>query len=193
MRASFVLVFSVALALSAGPPQAFAAVANSFAQPQAADGFGALDPAPPTGITVAQIIEKMGKREAQFAAARLQYIFRQSVKVDTISEDTGRPDGEYQQVADITFDKDNRRAEHVVFAPQNTLERVIMTPTDFDEIVNRQPFILTTEQLPQYDLTYLGRQKVDDLDTYVFDGEAEADREGAPLLPGQSVGRPAGC
>jgi hypothetical protein len=135
----------------------------------ATDGFGTLDPTPPTGVTAAEIIDRMGKREAEFSAARNNYVFRQSVKVDTISDDTGRPDGEYQQVTDIVFDKEGKREEHVVFAPQNTLERVLMTPTDFDEIVNRLPFILTTEQLPMYDLTYLGRQKVDELDTYVFD------------------------
>jgi hypothetical protein len=146
------------------------AVAPAAAQDtSAAEGFGSLDPTPPTGATPAQIVERMGKREAEFAAARNQYTFRQSVKVDTISEETNKPDGEYQQVTDIVFTKDGKRAEHVVFAPQNTLERVIMSPTDFDEIVNRLPFILTTEQLPEYDLTYLGRQKVDELDTYVFD------------------------
>ena len=135
----------------------------------AQEGFGATDPTPPTGITVPEIIERMGKREASFAAARDNYIFKQTVKVDTIDDDTGKPDGEYFQVTDITFDGKGKREEHVTYAPQNTLERVIMSPTDFDEIVHRLPFILTTEQLPEYDLTYLGREKVDELNTYVFD------------------------
>ena len=161
------------LSLSAWSPVAFGAVLNPSAEAplaaQAAEGFGPLDPTPPTGISAAQIVERMGKREADFAAARNDYIFTQSVKVNTINDDTGKPDGEYQQVTNITFNKDGKREERVTFAPQNTLERVIMSPTDFEEIVNRLPFILTTEQLPQYDLTYLGKQKVDDLETYVFD------------------------
>jgi hypothetical protein len=132
-------------------------------------GFGPLDPAPPTGMTAQQIIDKFGARESEFKRARENYLFRQTVKVDTISEDTNQPDGEYQQVTDISFSKEGRREEHVVFAPQNTIQRVIMTPSDFDEIEHRLPFILTTEDLPQYDVTYLGRQHVDDLDTYVFD------------------------
>ncbi len=132
-------------------------------------GFGPLDPGQPTGITPAQIIEKFGIREAEFAQARDAYTFRQTVKVDTISEDTGQPDGEYQQVTDITFDRTGKRDEHVVFAPQNTLERVSMSPADFQDIERRLPFILTTSDLPQYDVTYQGKQKVDDLDTYVFE------------------------
>jgi hypothetical protein len=149
------------LALAATIALATAASAQS--------GFGKLDSTPPAGITPEQIIAKFGAREAEFAQARENYTFRQSVKVDTIDSDTNKIDGEYQQVTDITFNAEGKREEHVVFAPQNTLERVMMTPTDFDEIEHRLPFILTTDDLPKYDVTYVGRQKVDDLDTYVFD------------------------
>ena len=144
---------------------AFALAATAHAQ----QGFGLLDPAPPSGITVAQIIQKMGAQESAFSAARNDYTFRQDVRFNTISDDTNRPDGEYHQVTDITFAKDGRREEHVVFAPQNTIQRVIMTESDFQDIEKRLPFILTAPELPDYNITYLGRQKVDDLDTYVFD------------------------
>ena len=132
-------------------------------------GFGKLDPTPPTGITTDQIIAKFGERESAFAKARDKYTFRETVKINTISEDTGKPDGEYQQVTDIVFGDDGARTEHVVFAPANTLQTVMLTENDFNDIAKRLPFVLTTPELPQYDLTYLGRQKVDDIDTYVFD------------------------
>ena len=134
-----------------------------------ASGFSKLDPTPPSGISVEDIIKKFGEREAAFAQARENYTFRQSVKVDTIDDDSKKIDGEYQQITDITFNREGKREEHVLFAPQNTLERVMMSPTDFDEIEHRLPFILTTDDLPKYAVTYIGRQKVDDLDTYVFD------------------------
>ena len=89
--------------------------------------------------------------------------------MQTISDDTNKPDGQYQQVTDIVFDDHDRRTEHVVFAPANTIEKVIMSQADFDDIEHRLPFVLTTPQLPDYNLVYLGRQKVDDIDTYVFD------------------------
>jgi hypothetical protein len=132
-------------------------------------GFGALDASAPAGTTPEAIIAKMGQRESAFAEARNQYTFRQDVKFDTISDDTGRPDGEYHQITDVTFDRDGKRVEHVVFAPQNTIERVIMTENDFRDIDKRLPFVLTAPELADYDLSYLGKQKVDDLDTYVFD------------------------
>jgi hypothetical protein len=154
--------------LSAAPVFAFSGVLNLYAADNDPAGFGRLDPSSPSGITVDEIVKKFGERESAFNRARQNYIFRQSVKVQTISEENNRPDGEYQQVTDITFNKEGRREEHVVFAPQNTLERVIMTPADMEEIEHRLPFVLTAEEMPQYDITYLGRQKVDDLDTYVF-------------------------
>jgi hypothetical protein len=132
-------------------------------------GFSKLDPTPPAGMTPEQIVKKFGERESAFAKARDEYTFRQTVKVNTISDDTGKPDGEYQQVTDIVFSDAGARTEHVVFAPQNTLSRIMMTQADFDDIAHRLPFVLTTPELPQYDLTYLGRQKIDDIDTYVFD------------------------
>src|SRR5690242_18389559 len=58
-------------------------------------GFGPLDPTPPKGITPQEIIAKMGARETVFDQARRNYIFRRSVKVDTIDDDTNKPDGEY--------------------------------------------------------------------------------------------------
>jgi hypothetical protein len=132
-------------------------------------GFGPLDPAQPTGTTVDQIIQHMGARETAFEQARNQYEFRQTVTIDTISDDTERPDGEYKEVTDITFDPQGHRVEHVVYAPQNTLERVMLTENDMRDIAERIPFILTQAQLPDYNLTYLGKQHVDELNTYVFD------------------------
>jgi hypothetical protein len=176
------------LPLSALPARAFAAVPNTAttgAAEQDPAGFGRLDPSPPTGFTAQQIIDKFAARETVFNEARQNYIFRQTVKVDTISEDSNKVDGEYQQVTDITFNRDGRREEHVVFAPQNTLERVMMSPADMQDIEHRLPFVLTTADLPQYDVAYLGRQKVDELDTYVFSAGPKVLEKGKRYFQGK--------
>ena len=148
-------------------------------------GFGPLDPSPPKDLTAQQLIEKFAARESVFKKAREDYAFRQSVKIDTLDEDTNKVDGEYQQVTDITFAKDGRREERVVFAPQNTLQRVMMSPTDLDEIEHRLPFILTKEDLPEYDVSYLGKQHVDDIDTYVFDAGPKKLEKGKHYFKGK--------
>jgi hypothetical protein len=152
---------------------------------KAATGFGEVDSTPPVGITVAQIVENMGKLESAFAAARNDYTFRQDVKFNTISDDTGRPDGEYHQITDISFNPDGKRVEHVVFAPQNTIEKVIMTENDFKDIEKKLPFVLTAPELPEYDISYLGKQRVDELDTYVFDVKPKKYEKGKRYFAGK--------
>lgn len=174
-------------ATATAPLTAVASDKNAPQQKMLADpeGFGKLDTSEPTGISVAEIIAKMGARESEFAAARQNYIFKQTVKFNTISEDTGQPDGEYLQVTDITFNREGKREEHVVFAPQNTIERVIMTPADMQDIEQRLPFVLTTPELPEYDISYVGKQRVDELDTYVLEVKPRAFEKGKRYFQGK--------
>ena len=148
-------------------------------------GFGPLDPAPPAGIAVEEIVKKFGERESAFSKARDEYTFRQTVRIDTLDDDTGKPDGEYLQVTDIVFSDSGARTEHVTFAPANTIQRLIMNENDFADIEHRLPFVLTTAELPQYDLTYLGRQKVDDIQTYVFDCKPKVLEKGKRYFQGK--------
>jgi len=126
-----------------------------------------IDPAPPKGISTDEIIRKFVDKETQFARARENYTYRQSVKVQTLDGDT--PDGEFQSIQDIDFDPQGRRIEHVVFAPQSTIQRVQMTKEDFDTIRNIMPFVMTNQTAQDYQVNYVGQQKVDELDCYVFD------------------------
>jgi hypothetical protein len=128
---------------------------------------GALDKSEPKGTTVPEIIKRFAAKEKEFKDARDQYTFRQDVKVMTLDGDT--PDGVYQQVFDVTFDDKGRKIKNVVFAPQTTLQRIMMTQEDFDDIENRLPFVLTSDELGDYDVLYIGQQKQDELNTYVFD------------------------
>ena len=130
-------------------------------------GEGPLDPSQPTGITVDAIIQQFAAKEKQFKIAREQYTYTQDVKVQTMDGDT--VDGEYHQVADVLFDDKGHRIEQVTFAPQSNLERVTMTQSDFDDIRNRLPFVLTSDDIGKYQILYVGKQREDELGTYVFD------------------------
>ncbi len=136
--------------------------------PQAARAQeGPLDKSEPKGTTVDEIIKRFAAKEKQFKEARDQYTYRQDVKVMTLDGDT--PDGSYQEVFDVTFDDKGHKVKNVVFAPQPTLQRIQMTEEDFDDIENRLPFVLTSDEIGEYDILYVGQQKMDELGTYVFD------------------------
>lgn len=138
-----------------------------LAQTDCEEGNGRLNPNQPQGITPADIIQKFAAKEAVFKQARDNYTYTQEVTVQTLDGHT--VDGEFKEVTDITYDNKGSRIENVTFAPQSTLQRVSMSPEDFADIRNKLPFVLTTEDLPQYDILYSGTQRVDEIDTYVFD------------------------
>jgi hypothetical protein len=129
---------------------------------------GVLDKSQPKGVTVDEIIKRFSAKEKEFQDALNQYTYRQDVKVQTLDGDT--PDvGDYRQVFDISFDEKGHKVKNVVFAPQNGLTKIGMTQEDLSDIENRTPFVLTSEEIPEYDILYVGQQKEDELNTYVFD------------------------
>ena len=130
-------------------------------------GEGPLDPSQPTGISVDQIIQNFAAKEKQFKVAREQYTYRQDLLVQTLDGDT--PNGEFREVEDVLFDNNGNRVEHVVFAPQSTLVGILMTKEDYDDIRRRMPFVLTSDEINDYNILYVGKQKEDELGTYVFD------------------------
>lgn len=138
-----------------------------LAQTDCEEGDGPLQSKQPVGMTSADIIQKFAAKEAIFRQARDNYTYTQEVTVQTLDGHT--VDGEFKQVTDITYDNNGNRIENVTFAPQPTLTRVSMTPEDFNDIQNQMPFVMTTQDLPEYDILYAGVQHVDEIDTYVFD------------------------
>jgi len=130
---------------------------------------GALDSSQPKGITPEEIIQRFAAKEKQFKEARDQYTYRQEVKVMTVDGDTVT--GEYQEVFDVLFDDKGKRLENVVFAPQSTLENggIAISKEDLSDIRNRLPFVLTSDDVNEYNILYVGQQQEDELHCYVFD------------------------
>ena len=162
------IVFAAACVTFACASVASAQNKDSFTPMALDSGFGKMDLTPPATPTD-QIIKEFAARESEFQQALNHYTYRRTAKVQTIDDDTNKPDGEYYEVDDVMFDLTGARTEKVVFAPQNTLERVMMSPSDLQDIQKGYPFVLTAEVIGEYDVKYVGRQKVDDIDCYVFD------------------------
>jgi hypothetical protein len=130
-------------------------------------GSSAINPALPP-IPVEQIIQRFAERESEFKRERDNFTYTQTFLFQTLDMD-GQPDGEYRLISDILFTPAGKRYEHVVEAPVSTITRLIFTQEDEDDLRNIQPFVLTSDQLPKYDVKYVGREQVDELGTYVFE------------------------
>jgi hypothetical protein len=136
--------------------------------PMALDaGFGPMDISAPA-VAPEDIIKQFAAKESEFQRALNHYTYRRVARVQCINDDN-KVDGEYYEVDDVIFDTMGARTEKVVYAPTNTLNCVMMSPSDLQDIQHGYPFVLTTEDIGQYDVKYVGRQKVDEVDCYVFD------------------------
>jgi len=154
--------------VSAAPHRAAAQDRDSFTPMPLDSGFGRMDLTPPS-TPPEQIIKQFAAKESEYREALSHYTYRRSARVDTIDDDTNKVDGEWYEVDDVIFDPSGKRTEKTVYAPESTLTRVIMTPSDMQDIQHGYPFVLTTEDLPDYNIKYVGRQRVDEVDCYVFD------------------------
>src|SRR5271155_4090255 len=130
---------------------------------------GPLENTPPKGVTSEEIITRFAAREKLFKDARDRYTYRQDIKVQT--RDGNTTTGEYHEVFDVLFDDKGHRIENVVFAPASTLEQggLSLDEGDVQDFRNRLPFVLTTDEIPEYNILYVGQQQEDQLHCYVFD------------------------
>ncbi len=128
---------------------------------------GPLESTTPQGIAPDEIIKRFAQKETEFSKARDQYTYRQDVKVQTVDGDS--VDGEYREVFDVMFNDKGQRMENVVFAPQSSLQKIYMSQEDMQDIRHMLPFVLTEDELPEYNILYVGQQQEDELHCYVFD------------------------
>lgn len=120
-----------------------------------------------TPAQIEEIIQKFAAKEAEFARARENYTYRQTVRIQELDEG-GTPRGRHEMISDIIFSADGRRTERVVKAPVSTLQRIQLTPEDEQDLRNVQPFVLTTKDIDKYWVRYLGKEVLDEIPCYVF-------------------------
>ena len=126
-------------------------------------GEGELDTSPPKGLTVDEVIQRFTAKEKQWKTLREQYTFRQEIRVETFNGN--EVNGEYRQVADIRFQNGNP-VKNVVLGPQPS---ITLSKEDLQDLESRATFTISTDELPVYNLTYQGQQRVDELHCYVFE------------------------
>ncbi len=132
-----------------------------------AKAAGAVDLSDPPADQVQRIIQEFAAKEKVFREARDNYTYHQINKIEELDADGGTV-GLYEQDWDILYDDAGKRLEQVTYAPPDSLKGLIVTKEDLDSMRNVQPFVLTTDELPEYDIKYLGHVKVDLITAYVF-------------------------
>jgi hypothetical protein len=137
----------------------------------------------PSPERIQQIIQTFAARETLFKQARDNYTYHQINKVQEIGPD-GEVTGQFQQDWDILYDDNGARIERVTYAPLDTLHQIQITEQDYDAFRRINPFVLTTDELPDYDIQYRGHVKVDQITAYVFSIRPKTIQKGRQYFQG---------
>jgi len=121
----------------------------------------------PSPAEIQNIIQEFAAKEKVFREARNNYTYHQINKVQQLDPD-GNTVGNFQQEWDILYDDSGKRIERVTYAPPDTLKGLMVTKEDLDAMRSIQPFVLTTDELTEYEVKYLGHVKLDEITAYVF-------------------------
>ncbi len=119
-------------------------------------------------LDIAQIIERFTENESLLRKEFANYIYRQEVRMQTLGLDD-RPTGEYYRLSEVSFTESGQRREEVKRLPPSTLQGLQITPADLEDFGATKPFAITREDAPLYFIEYVGRERLDELDTYVFE------------------------
>lgn len=136
---------------------------NSSAQvqPQAAATTG-----PANTIDSDRIIHAFTNKEALFRRALNSYSFKRDALIQSIGMG-GQVIGEYHRVSNFTFDDQGNRYEKISFFPMPSMPEV--TAEDIEDLGGIEPFALEPNKIDLYNIRYVGKEKIDELNLYIFD------------------------
>lgn len=130
------------------------------------------EPAAPPSLPEAEIIKRFSEKEDEYLQARTHYTYRRTVRIQEFGPD-GKPSGEFVMVTQPARDVDGKYFEKVIEKPVSTLQHFYLRPEDLEGLQKVPPYPLTTGQLKNYDLKYLGKELVDEVDCYIFQVKAK--------------------
>jgi hypothetical protein len=123
-------------------------------------------PEPPP-VPPEEIIRRFAAKEDEMLRASLGYGFQKSVRLEEIGPD-GKPAGQIEVVTQQFVGPDGKRYEKTVRRAKSTLQYLQVERGDSDLIASTPLFPLTTSQLPKYEITFQGKQPLDELSVYIF-------------------------
>lgn len=123
-------------------------------------------PAPPS-LPPEEIIKRFSQKEDEFIVARSRHTSRKTIRFQEFGPD-GKLSGEFLRVTETALGPDGRPAVKVIEKPQSTLQHAFLAPEDLEALDRVPAYPLTTSQLPKYNLKYIGKEQVDEIDCYIF-------------------------
>lgn len=115
-----------------------------------------------------KIIHTFSAKEVEFRKALNNYGFKRDATIQTIGLG-GQITGEYRRVSSFTFDDSGVRFEKINFFPMSTITELTITNEDLEDLGGVNAFALQAAKINQYNFSFVGKERIDEIDTYVFD------------------------
>ena len=136
----------------------------------------------PKGESVQHIIQSFAAKEKEFQQARQQYNYTEDVSVTASCQ--GKEPGVYHLIADMTLDRNGNRLAKVKSA-ESTLQCIEITKEDLESFRDQSLLVLTTDEIQNYRVNFIGQQYQDNLPFYVFDVSPVTVPAGTPTFEGR--------
>jgi hypothetical protein len=147
----------------------FASTAVAFAQ---ASTFTRSDL---SQVEIDKIVKKFTQNERLFRSALNVYAFNRNATIQTVGMG-GQITGTYKR-------------EKILLFPISTLTEITVTQADLENLGGLDPFAIEPANIDKYKFTYLGKEKIDELNLFVFDVAPKvvpkAEKDGLRLFQGR--------
>jgi hypothetical protein len=129
--------------------------------------IGVAQPEAPPSLPPAQIIKAFSQKEEEYLAARQQYSYQKSIRIQEFGPD-GAPSGEYQATYEATRTSDGKIYEKALAAPKSSLQYLQFEPDDVQQLFRIPAYPVTASLVSKYVLQFLGTETIDEVDCYIF-------------------------
>lgn len=115
-----------------------------------------------------EILKKAGENGKDLLAALRHYTYYAELTLETINQ-ADIITGKYYRFSAVSYDKEGKRQEKLFEQKSSLPEDAYIGSNSANNLVRVYHFMVTPETLAQYEFNYIGREQVDELNTYVFD------------------------
>ena len=130
-----------------------------------------------------EIIKRFAAKELEFKAVWEQYTYTQHILFQILSFE-GDVQEEQEMTVEVYFTSDGKRKTRTL-EERGQLRSLRVSKEDLYDAIYRQPFVLTTLELPNYRIEYRGEKLIDELYTYEFDVEPRKIEKGQRYFKGR--------
>jgi len=128
---------------------------------------GVPQPEAPPSLPPAQIIQGFAKKEDIYLAARPQFSYRKTIRIQEFGPD-GHPSGEFIATYEAARSSDGQLYEKALSSPATSLQYLQFEPEDAQFLTRIPAFPVSMATLAKYNVQYLNTEKIDEVDCYIF-------------------------